>query len=48
MRATEVSVEDEIWHHKHGKIWKLVRDLTHENRALRYQNKTLQVRLRRS
>jgi hypothetical protein len=38
---------DEIWEHKRGRIWLLVKRLVEENRALRYQVKVLQVRARR-
>ena len=38
---------DEIWEHKRGRIWLLVRDLTQENRALRLQVRTLQARVGR-
>jgi len=37
---------DPIWEHKRGKIWILVRRLTQENEALRYQVNVLQARAR--
>ena len=38
---------DEIWEHKRGRIWLLVKKLTQENLVLRYQVKALQARNRR-
>lgn len=38
---------DEIWEHKKGQVWRIVERLTFENRALRYQVKVLQMRLRK-
>jgi hypothetical protein len=37
---------DEIWEHKKGRVWLLVKKLERENKDLRYQVKVLQTRLK--
>jgi hypothetical protein len=38
---------DEIWEHKRGRIWLLVRKLETENRRLRAENHRLRIERRR-
>lgn len=40
-------MSDEIWEHKKGKIWQLVRLLEEQLRAERYSNTLLRIRLRK-
>lgn len=38
---------DEIWEHKRGRVWLLVRKLEIENRKLRAENRRLAIERRR-
>lgn len=47
-RRRVAAMSDEIWEHKKGRIWLLVRRLELENRVLRRQVRILQARLARA
>lgn len=47
MTVVERHTPDEIWEHKKGQVWLLVKRLTLENRSLRYQVRVLQARVER-